>query len=79
MANKGKDKGTYYYHGDHLASSNSVNVPRHELIQRKSALKSTEQKCKSEQFYCSEVIHDITGENYGHFCFKEEGTINECD
>jgi hypothetical protein len=54
-------------------------VPRHELIQRKSALKSTEQKCKSEQFYCSEVIHDITGENYGHFCFEEEGVIKECD
>ena len=26
MANKGKDQGTYYYHGDHLASSNSVTT-----------------------------------------------------
>jgi len=26
MANKGKDQGTYYYHGDHLASSNVVTT-----------------------------------------------------
>jgi len=26
MANKGTDQGTYYYHGDHLASSNSITT-----------------------------------------------------
>jgi len=26
MANKGKDQGTYYYHGDHLASSNAITT-----------------------------------------------------
>jgi len=52
-------------------------VPGHELIQRKWALKSTEQKCKSEQFYCSEGIHDIKGEDYGYFCSAEEGAVEE--